>query len=413
MEQQNEKRISIAARRKMARAAKRTARKRALKKKLLAKRPKSAEKLKNTAKKAAKNVLVKKLTGGRPYSELSITQKQTIDRKLKPSIITKVAKKLLPKVRAKEKERLKRIRSGGNDKPNPLNEVVDPVTIATIVGITGGAVAITATLAKKISDILSSRNVKFDVGKTYKLIKKKYPHIFTMIKDQKFGKGHLAKFIKKIKDEIPGLNKNKSIYATTNIINQLMKHHITHSLGITDPKLDADRFQRESKEGKHGVLTLRVNGSQPEVSAHYVDGKLKPYVFKTREDAKKHCKKVGGKPFESIDTGRFYVEFTKIDGPNDMNENENEENLKDLKAILDVAKMLSDKSPYFKGRGSKKEYIKMLVHKIQKLSESKKKKLLSTLDAYKQVRKPTMPKSRPMKNKKAYDRKDLRRGKYD
>ena len=294
-----------------------------------------------------------------------------------------------------------------------MNEVVDPVTIATIVGITGGAVAITATLAKKISDILSSRNIKFDVGKTYKLIKKKYPHIFTMIKDQKFGKGHLAKFIKKIKDEIPGLNKNKSIYATTNIINQLMKHHITHSLGITDPKLDADRFQRESKEGKHGVLTLRVNGSQPEVSAHYVDGKLKPYVFKTREDAKTHCKKVGGKPFESIDTGRFYVEFTKIDGPNDMNENENEENLKDLKAILDVAKMLSDKSPYFKGRGSKKEYIKMLVHKIQKLSESKKKKLLSTLDAYKQVRKPTMPKSRPMKNKKAYDRKDLRRGKYD
>ena len=285
MEQQNEKRISIAARRKMARAAKRTAKKRQLKKKLLAKRPKSAEKLKNTAKKAAKNVLVKKLTGGRPYSELSITQKQTIDRKLKPSIITKVAKKLLPKVRAKEKERLKRIRNKSSD----VNE----------------------------SDI------------------------------------------------------------------------------------------------KHGVLTLKVNGSQPEVSAHYVDGKLKPYVFRTREDAKKHCKKVGGKPFESIDTGRFYVEFTKIDGPNDMNENENEENLKDLKAILDVAKLLSDKSPYFKGRGSKKEYIKMLVHKIQKLSESKKKKLLSTLDAYKQVRKPTMPKSRPMKNKKAYDRKDLRRGKYD
>ena len=59
---------------------------------------------------------------------------------------------------------------------------------------------------------------------------------------------------------------------------------------------------------------------------------------------------------------------------------ENQENLKDLKAILDVAKMLSDKSPYFKGRGSKKEYIKMLVHKIQKLSESKKQKLLTKMD---------------------------------
>ena len=96
-----------------------------------------------------------------------------------------------------------------------------------------------------------------------------------------------------------------------------------------------------------------------------------------------------------------------------MENKENEENLKDLKAILDVAKMLSDKSPYFKGRGSKKEYIKMLVHKIQKLSESKKQKLMTRMDAYNKVRKPTLPKSRPMKNKKAYDRKELRKGKYD
>ena len=96
-----------------------------------------------------------------------------------------------------------------------------------------------------------------------------------------------------------------------------------------------------------------------------------------------------------------------------MEDKEKEENLKDLKAILDVAKMLSDKSPYFKGRGSKKEYIKMLVHKIQKLSESKKQKLMTRMDAYKKVRKPTLPKSRPMKNKKAYDRKELRKGKYD
>ena len=41
-----------------------------------------------------------------------------------------------------------------------------------------------------------------------------------------------------------------------------------------------------------------------------------------------------------------------------MENKENEENLKDLKAILDVAKMLSDKSPYFKGRGSKKRIYK-------------------------------------------------------
>jgi 3-hydroxy-3-methylglutaryl CoA synthase len=97
-----------------------------------------------------------------------------------------------------------------------------------------------------------------------------------------------------------------------------------------------------------------------------------------------------------------------------MKENKDKENeLKDLKSILDVAKLLSDKSPYFKGRGSKKEYIKMLVHKIKKLSEAKQKKLISKIDAYNKVRKPTLPKSRAMKSKKTYDRKDFKKGKYD
>ena len=44
MDHQHERKLSIASRRKMARAAKRTAKKRQLKKKLLAKRPKSPEK---------------------------------------------------------------------------------------------------------------------------------------------------------------------------------------------------------------------------------------------------------------------------------------------------------------------------------------------------------------------------------
>ena len=277
-----EKKLSIAARRKLARAAKRTAKKRQLKKKLLAKRPKSPEKLRNTAKKAAKSVLVKKLTGGKSYSDLSITQKQTIDNKLKPAIIAKVAKKLLPKVRAKEKERLKKIR-------------------------------------QKTDEQFAVSKHKVDDGEM----------------------------------NVSGVNKN---------------------------------------------------------------GNIEPLRFDNKEDAKKHSKKVGGKIIQDQD-GNYYVEFTKIDGPVDekikMENKENEENLKDLKAILDVAKMLSDKSPYFKGRGSKKEYIKMLVHKIQKLSESKKQKLMTRMDAYKKVRKPTLPKSRPMKNKKAYDRKELRKGKYD
>lgn len=474
MDNVGERKISRETRKKMARAAKRTQKKRMIAKKRKEKRRKNPGQLRQIAQKQAKNLIVKKMTGGKKYSDLPVTAKEKIEKQLakKPGLIARVAKKLMPRVKANEKERIKRVRA--KSKPNPLTEVVDPLTIASIVGITGGAVAITATLAKKLADAFSNKSVKFDVGKTYDLIKKKYPHIFTMIKDQKFGKGHLAKFINKIKDEIPGLDKRKSLYATTNIIDQLMKYHISHALGINDPQLDPDRFKNESKEGKHGVLTLSVDGSQPEVSARYVDGKLEPYVFNTQKDAKKHTDKVGGKPYESSDTGKFYVEFTRLDGPvnekieyktaneikkqwkqeypndkftfkkvrakgneflmvlspkgveleryqfvpktgwTEMNENkDNEEDVKELKAMLDIAKMLSDKSPYFKGRGSKKEYIKMLVHKIQKLSEAKKQKLMTKMDAYKKVRKPTMPKSRPMKNKKAYDRKDLKKGKYD
>ena len=345
----DERNLSRQARRKLAMSARRTAKKRAKKKKLLAKRMKTPAKLKASAEKTAKNLLVKRITGGLPYAKLSLSQKQKVDKKIdaKKGLIAKVAKKLLPRVKKKEKERVKKARAGSND-------------------------------------------------------------------------------------------------------------------------------VQESVDGKHGVLTLSVNGSQPEVSARYVDGELKPYVFKTRKDAKKHTDNVGGKPFESMDTGLFYVEFTKLDGPvnerveyktaneikkdwkkqypndkftfkkvrakgneflmvlspkgvelekyqfvpktgwTEMNENkENEEDAKELKAMLDIAKMLSDQSPYFKGRGSKKEYIKMLVHKIRNLSEAKKKKFMSKMDAYKKVRKETLPKSRPMKSKKTYDRKDFKKGKYD
>lgn len=359
-----ERNISRAARRKMAQRARKTAKRRATKRKLMAKRMKNAVQLKAMSQKAAKNILVKKMTGGKSYNSLSIGQKELIDKKLakKPTLVNKVARKILPKVKAKEKERVKKVR-------------------------------------------------------------------------QK----------------------------------------------MTEPK-------NESLNTKHGVVTLNVNGSYPEVSGRYINNKLVPYTFKSKEDAKKHCKNVGGKPFESMTTGKFYVEFTKLDGPvnediilekatsksqqrlfgmvhaynkgelsksdvdsdlyskikkiakgmtkkdtkkmaktnhDDLPEkapqanegveykNESKSDKEDLENMLKIAKSLNDKSLYFKRRGGKKEYIKMLLHKIKKLSESKKKKLITKLDAYKKVRKATMPKSIPMKNKKAYDRKNLKKGKYD
>tara|TARA_B100002019_G_scaffold15280_1_gene12106 strand:+ start:280 stop:1536 length:1257 start_codon:yes stop_codon:yes gene_type:complete len=415
----SEKNLSRATRRKMAKKARQTAKKRAIKRKARAKKMKTRGQLKSASEKMAKNILVKKMTGGKKYNQLSIGQKEIIDKKLsnKPGLIKKVARKVFPKIKAKEKERIKKARL---------------------------------------------------------------------------------------------------------------------SIG-------------ESTTESHGVFTLRKGEGELKISARYKNGKLVPYKFKNKTDAKKHSDKVGGKVYET-NLGNFYVEFTKLDGPvnekatsksqqrlfgmvhaynngdldksdvdgvlyskikkiasgmskNDakkiaktkhddlpeesptnegtkyskMNENKDaDEDLKNLKSMLDIAQLLSDRSPYFKGRGGKKEYIKMLLHKIKKLSEShekfleiikvpieigdtvlggkfknkkmvvksieknekgditinkkpllkfritkqtesrtKKQKPLSSVDAYKQVRKPVMPKSRPMKNKKAYDRKDLKKGKYD
>ena len=459
----------------MARAAKRTQKKRAMSRKRKEKRRKNPTQLKQIAHKQAKNLIVRKMTGGKNYSELPITAKEKIEKLLakKPGLIARVAKKMLPKVKAKEKERIKRVRA--KNKPNPLTEVVDPLTIVSVVAATGGAVAISTMLAKKFAKFLSNRKVDFDVGKTYELIKKKYPDINKMLIDQHFGQGKLAQMMNDMEDEIPGLKSKKFLYNATNIIDQLMQYAVWDITGNVSSQLDPNRFKTESTAGdKHGVLTLSVNGSQPEVSARYVNGKLKPYVFKTRKDAKTHTDNVGGKSYESTETGLFYVEFTKLDGPvnenteyknaneikkqwkkeypNDkftfkkvrakgnewllvlapggteleryqhvpktgwikMNENkENTEDLKDLKGLLDIAKVLSDKSSYFKGRGSKKKYIKMLVHKIQKLSEAKRQKLMTRMDAYNKVRKQTLPKSRPMKSKKAYDRKDYKKDTRD
>ena len=399
-----EKKLSIATRRKLARAAKRTAKKRQLKRKLMAKRPKTGERLKKTAQKAAKNVLVKKLTGGKSYSDLSISQKQTIDNKLKPAIIAKVAKKLLPKVRAKEKERLKKIRQ----KPQ-ITESVDPLTIASIVATVGGLVGVTSTLAKVIHDKVTSRETKFNVKKTYELIKRKYPGILKMIKDEKFGKGHLQQTIRNIEKEIPELEKKPFINNIVSIIDQLIRYNRLVTIGTSAAlaPLNKNRFFTE----EFNISKHNIGGGEANLSGTNKNGNVEPLKFKNKEDAKKHSKEVGGKIIQDED-GTYYVEFTKIDGPIDedlkMEDKEKEDNLKDLQGMLDIAKMLSDKSSYFKGRGSKKEYIKMLVHKIKKLSESKRNKLISKMDAYKKIRKPTLPSSRPMKSKKVYDRKKFK-----
>ena len=163
-----EKKLSIVLRRKLRRASKRTAKNVCLKK-VIGKTNENTAKLKASAQKR-QECSRKKITGGKSYSDLSITQKQTIDNKLKPAIIAKVARKMLPKIKAKEKERLKRVRGGGNEK---IDEVVDPMTIASW-WINSGYDFRIGIDCKKLHTKFTNRDTEFDVEKTYQLIKRKY-----------------------------------------------------------------------------------------------------------------------------------------------------------------------------------------------------------------------------------------------
>ena len=102
--------MSRQARLKRAQAMKRMSKKIAMKKA-------SPEKLKLRARKLARKVLINKLTKGRPYQGLSIAEKEKIEQKMKAkkAAIEKIAKKLLPKVKAAEVERLKRVRGSDLD----------------------------------------------------------------------------------------------------------------------------------------------------------------------------------------------------------------------------------------------------------------------------------------------------------
>jgi hypothetical protein len=90
---------------------KRLAPKIAIKRKIAMKKKANPEKLKMRANKAAKDLLRKKLTKQTPYDQLSFAQKAVIDKKLdkKKAAISKIAKKLLPSIKQKEKDRIKNL----------------------------------------------------------------------------------------------------------------------------------------------------------------------------------------------------------------------------------------------------------------------------------------------------------------
>ena len=98
----------------MRRQAQKIARKRARNKKKM----KSQDQLLKKAQKMARDTLAKKMTGGKSLSTLSIGARIAVAKKLdkKKSAITRLAKKMLPKVKKGEVERLKKFRAQQSEK---------------------------------------------------------------------------------------------------------------------------------------------------------------------------------------------------------------------------------------------------------------------------------------------------------
>lgn len=127
MEEQR-KPLTIAQRQKKARQMKRLAPRLARFRKIKAKRKADKDTLMKRAQKAARNVIRKKVSGGRGenYSALSPSEKVTIDKLVakKSAVIQRMAKKLLPKIRKAEMERLKQARGSKNEEFD-INEAFD------------------------------------------------------------------------------------------------------------------------------------------------------------------------------------------------------------------------------------------------------------------------------------------------
>ena len=100
--------MSKAARMKRSRMMKMKGKMIARKRMISMKRKASPEKLKKRAMKKARDILAKKILKGRSKSDLSISGKENLEKRLakKKLVIAKIAKRILPKVRKAENERL-------------------------------------------------------------------------------------------------------------------------------------------------------------------------------------------------------------------------------------------------------------------------------------------------------------------
>lgn len=97
---------------KLSRLAKKNAKKKARKRAIKMKKMRSTSDLKSSAMAQAKKVLIKKFMNKKP-EDMNFTDKERLSKKLekKKGLVKKIAKKLLPKLKKKEMERVKALRS--------------------------------------------------------------------------------------------------------------------------------------------------------------------------------------------------------------------------------------------------------------------------------------------------------------
>ncbi len=94
------------------RIMKRLAPKIAMKRKIAMKKKADPERLKTRAMKQARDAVRAKFVKGKSYQELSYSEKIQLDKKVekKQALIKKIAKKLLPKIKKAEAERVKNLK---------------------------------------------------------------------------------------------------------------------------------------------------------------------------------------------------------------------------------------------------------------------------------------------------------------
>jgi len=101
--------ITMATRMKMKAAMRKNKAKIKMGRKKAAKRLASPEKLKQRSRKQARELIIKKLLKDKKKSDLSYAARQDLEKRVakKQGAILKISKKLLPKIKVKERERLK------------------------------------------------------------------------------------------------------------------------------------------------------------------------------------------------------------------------------------------------------------------------------------------------------------------